>query len=101
MGARLYDTERVVEELLTTYPDTRDNDPLLYLMVCKLHSPHIAKLPLERVLLERKELGIPSYTSVGRARRKLQSEREELRATSEVIDGRYENWKEFREYALS
>lgn len=101
MGVRLYDTHKVVEEMLYNYPDTRNSDALLYLIVCKTIRPESAKMPLERVLLEREELGLPKYASVGRARRKLQAEHEELRATEKVIDGRYENYKEYKEYALT
>lgn len=100
MGARLYDTQKIVEEMLYNYPDTRNSDALLYLIVCKTIRPEAVKMPLERVLLEREELGLPKYDSVGRIRRKLQSDHEELRATEKVTDGRYENWKEYREYAL-
>lgn len=101
MGARLYNTEKLVEKLLTTYPNTRDSDALLYLVVCKAIRPELAKLPLERVLLERDTLGLPKYASVERARRKIQANNPELKGTEKVTEGRYEEWKEYREYALS
>lgn len=101
MGARLFDTHKLVEELLYQYPDTRNSDALLYLIVCKAIRPESAKLPLERVLLEREALGLPKYASVERSRRKVQAEHEELRATEKVTDARYENYKEYKDYALS
>lgn len=101
MGARLYDTHKLVEELLYQFPDTRNSDALLYLVVCKSVRPDTGKLPFERVLLEREALGLPNYASVERARRKVQADNPELRANEEVTDERYKNYKEFKEYALT
>lgn len=100
MRARLYSIQKLVEELLYQFPDTRNSDALLYLMVCKAIKPNSDKLPLEKILLERENLGLPKYASVGRARRKLQEYNSELRATENVIDGRYEEYKEYKKYAL-
>lgn len=100
MGVRIHDVHKTVEEVLIQYPDTRNSDDLLYLMVCKCKSPSYAKLPLERALLERKNYGIPTYASVDRARRKVQAENPELRGSDSVTDARYENYKEYKEYAL-
>ena len=99
MGARLYSTEKLVEEMLYQYPDTRNSDALLYLIVCKAVRPESAKLPLEKVLLNREDLGLPSFKTVERNRRMLQRLNPELRASEKVEDARYENWKEYREYA--
>lgn len=100
MGARLYNTEKIVEEMLYKYPDTRSSDDLLYLTVCKHVSPNLAKMTLENALLQRNNFDLPNYKSVERSRRKLQAKNPELRANEKVEDMRYENWKEYREYAL-
>lgn len=101
MGARLYDTHKLVEELLYQFPDTRNSDELLYLIVCKAVCKGADKLPLERVLLERSNLGLPNYASVERARRKIQRENPELRADEAVEDKRYEEFKEYKEYVTT
>lgn len=101
MGARLYDTHKIVERLLNDYPDTRNSDDLLYLIACKDICPSMANMPFENVILNINKLGLPKYKSVERTRRKIQAEKPELRATKEVEDKKYENWKEYREYALT
>lgn len=101
MGARLYDTQKVVEQLLIQYPATRNSDDLLYLMACKKVYPAMESMSFQNVILNINNMGLPKYKSVERARRKIQAEREELRANKEVEDKKYENWKEYREYALT
>lgn len=95
--ATIHDT---VLMCLEQHPNTRNSDALLYLKVCELNNPIACTLPFVQVMKKRKELGLPDYESVGRVRRKIQAEREDLRATDEVTDQRYENWKEAREYAF-
>lgn len=101
MRVQLHRVDKLVEETLRTYPDTRNSDALLYLVVCKTLVPNSTQMTLERVMLQRNELGLPNYETVGRCRRRIQAKNEELRADSKVTDVRYENYKEYRDYALS
>lgn len=101
MGARLYNTHKIVERLLQAYPDTRDNDELLYLKTCKAIRPDMANMTFENVILDLKVMGLPKYKSVERARRKIQKDNPDLRASEEVQEMRYEEYKNYKEYALS
>jgi hypothetical protein len=70
----------------------------LYFQVCtKLLGEGLS---LENVLLNRKALNIPSYESVGRARRKLQEDHPDLRARPEVEERRAELAYEFKAMAV-
>lgn len=97
---KLDTVESITEHILYDYPDARNSDADLYLLICREINPDIEHLPFAVVLKGHKELGIPKLESVGRVRRKLQHDNPDLRATEKVTDGRYEEFKEFRNYAL-
>lgn len=68
--------DTVVEEILTNQPQTRDNDPLLYLKIAEhLGIAHYSKYDLLTAL---------SYQTVQRTRRKLQEQNAGLRGDSYV-----------------
>jgi len=94
----IYSVDSIVRKILSECPDTRNSDALLYLTVCKQINPAFTKLPFEKVLLERKQLGLPNQATVGRVRRKIQEHTKELRGTATVTERRYENFKTVREY---
>ena len=81
--AKMYD---VVYDVLTEFPETRDSDYKLFLKVCDkvCENPSVLRLPFDHVLKHRKELGVPNFESVGRARRKVQEEHILLRSSAEV-----------------
>lgn len=93
--------QELVEESLISDPNTRNSDKVLYISVVNKINPAILRMPMETVLLNEKNLNIPSIESVGRARRKIQEYNPLLRANKAVDNARYEQWKEYREYALS
>lgn len=95
----IYSTEGLVKEVLENFPDTRSSDSLLYVKICKMINPKIARMPYERVMLEADKLGIPRYDSVSRCRRKVQAEYKELRGDKKTTGYRFLRWKVFREYA--
>lgn len=90
----------MAEKMLFDFPSARNSDADLYLLICRDINPDIENLPFAVVLKNYKQLGIPKLESVGRARRKIQHDNPDLRATEEVTDGRYEKFKEFKDYAL-
>ena len=96
----LLTTEQLVKETLEKYPNTRENDSLLYLIVGKTLNPHLGEIPYEKVMLESNSMGLPKYETVTRIRRKLQEKHENLRASKKVIEKRYSRWKVFRDYAV-
>ena len=89
----------VVKDILTKFPETRNSDDYLYCKVCERVNAIYINLPFWKVLINRKKYGYPSTETVGRARRKIQSEYPELSANSTVSAGRMLNEEIFREYA--
>ena len=89
-----------VERILRKYPETRNSDDVLYARLCIVTNPIIcASMSFEDVFRNRKAYGFPKYSSVSRARRKVQADFPELKAVEEVVEERYENFKAVRSYA--
>lgn len=95
----IFRVSKLVKQVLEEVPYTRNSDASLYLEVCRRVNPQACDMSFSTVFEHRKELGIPNMESVRRSRQKIQSECEALRATEEVTDARYENWKVVRDYA--
>lgn len=74
----------IVRMVLRTYPETRNSDDYLYIRVCETVNAESVTLPFRTMMLHRKELGIPSFKSVERSRRKLQNAFPELCASTTV-----------------
>ena len=90
--------QEFVQPILEADERTRNSDDVLYFQVCtKLLGDNLS---LKHVLLNRKDLRIPSYESVGRARRKLQEENPELRACERVQELRAEKEAEYKAMAV-
>lgn len=70
---------QIVEDILTKHPDARDDDFRLYGWVCRSVCPNVMDLSFKQVLWQNNELGLPTYETVTRARRKLQQTRVDLR----------------------
>ena len=87
-----------VQYQLTHYPETRNSDDMLWLKVTKMMCPEAARLSFEEVMCRRRELNVPCFESVRRARQKLQMMHKELRATEAVTEARYEAFKEVLDY---
>lgn len=72
--------EPIVREILKHNPDTRSDDFLLYRAVCKRICPMVfGVLSFDRALSYHKEIGLPSWETVSRCRRKIQEHHPELR----------------------
>lgn len=76
--SRLKNVEREVRLVLESKPETRDDDDLLYLEICK-GKLLTEVISLEYFLRNRKSSCIPPFESVRRTRAKLQRENENLR----------------------
>lgn len=70
--------ENVVLEVLETYPNARKDDYVLMYFVCRKMCKNSISCPFGSVLLDHKELRIPNWKSVERARRKIQRKRPDL-----------------------
>ena len=64
--------EGKVKAVLQKNEDARNDDMVLYLALCNLYLADAGNMPLAQILTNHKELGLPSFESVGRTRRKLQ-----------------------------
>ena len=67
-------TTDLVKHLLETIPATRNSDDILYLEACKARCRNIRQVPFGIVMANRDAYNLPSYESVGRARRKSRTE---------------------------
>ena len=96
--ARVQKVQPIVYNALLNKPETRKDD---YLLVLEVYQHFIsADLSLKTVLEHHIELGLPSFASILRARRKLQKKYPELvhKATAEIRERERE---EYRAYALN
>ena len=69
----------IVKEVLQDHPDARDDDFRCFGWVCRKVCPSIMQMPFNMVLWQNKQLGLPSYESITRARRKVQEKCVDLR----------------------
>ena len=70
--------EGKVKSILQKNEDARNDDMVLYLVLCNLYLKDAGTMPLAEIMTRHKELGLPSFESVGRTRRKLQEKCPEL-----------------------
>lgn len=89
----------IVKYLLETKPSTRSSDYELYYHVCKMLNPMALGISFGTVLKNRKDFGLPSIETVGRARRKIVEKHPELSGNDEGEAHRTLNEEAFREYA--
>lgn len=93
----------IVYDCLNQFPATRNSDDFLYLQVCKKtcwqYGLDFYKLSAVEMLTRRKELHLPSYETVRRARQKMQEKYKEFAPVPDVEAARMINEEKFREYA--
>ena len=92
-------TTAIVKDILEQDLFARNSDDYLYYMVCTRINEIFVHLPFWKVMLNRKKYKFPSFESVGRARRHLQSKFPELSADADVEAQRELNEEVFKEYA--
>lgn len=93
-------TQDIVQRVLKEHPQTRNSDQLLYLKVVEKINPSALHQPFWIAMTTMKELGIPPFETVRRARQKLQREFPTLRANADVEAQRMLNECVHKEYAL-
>ena len=89
-------TRKIVKNILTDYPQTRNSDNALYIKVVAAINPQANNRPFANVLSNLEELGLPCFETVRRTRQKLQAEFPELQACDKVQDFRTEREDQFR-----
>lgn len=96
-------TAKLVKDVLENSITARNSDSYLYYKVCLLKLKEqgisIYDVTLSDALLQRKQLNLPCFKTVERARRKVQKQHPELAGSERVTAFRAEKEEVFREYA--
>ena len=95
----LKDTTKLVKQIMEDVPAARSDDDHLYSLVCEKICPAVNGLSFGTVIMRRKEMGLPAFESVRRARQKLQASYPELSGTSGVEAMRTVLEGEYKKYA--
>lgn len=91
--------EKTVEKILMENERSRSDDFILTLLVFKeIGGDKVFWVPFHRIMEQHKELGLPSFASITRARRKIFEKHPELKPEP-ITKKREELEDEFREYA--
>lgn len=96
--ARIMKVQQMVHNALVDNPVTRTDDFLLVLEVLKNYVT--TEMSIETVLEHHIELGVPSFATIVRARRKLQAKYPEL-INEKAAQIRAAEEKEFKAYAIN
>ena len=92
-----FNLENIVYTVLLKNKQARKDDFILILEVIREYCPVLLEYKLEIFFLEHKELGLPSFESITRARRKLQKLYPSL-LDNETKKKREELEKEYKNY---
>lgn len=76
--------EKKVRAVLEKNEDARNDDMVLYLALCNACLKDAGAMPLAEIMTQHKYLGLPSFESVSRTRRKLQAQHPELAGSRPV-----------------
>lgn len=76
--------EKKVRAVLEKNEDARNDDMVLYLALCNACLKDAGAMPLAEIMTQHKYLGLPSFESVSRTRRKLQARYPELAGSRPV-----------------
>lgn len=98
---KIKELEKIVRSILIEKPATRGDDDLLYLCVLDTKGIDLAKVSAESFLLNYRHEGLPTVETVGRCRRKIQAEREDLKPSPDVVLKRKKFENSFYFYSLS
>ncbi len=98
----LMKVSKVVKEVLTDIPDTRNSDSYLYLKVLERFAGgrDLNTITVPYFLCNIKKLKFPYFETVKRARQKIQERHPELQACSEVKEVREAKEEVFYNYAI-
>lgn len=75
---KLRKLEKVIKPILEKYPQTREDDFLLYAEVIHRYNPDLLELTAMQFLVCHSELNVPNIKTVERVRRKIQEKHPEL-----------------------
>lgn len=98
---RLKRIEHVVEKILEKRTDARESDDILYVYVCEYFNRGISQMSFKDFFFARNKTSCPTFESVSRARRKIFSERPELKPDNIITKYREEMEEVYRDYAIN
>jgi hypothetical protein len=101
MKKKLYDTKKLVKQVLEENEELRNSDTELYLEICLRVNPLVMLLSFAEVISGLEEFGLPPFETVRRARQKVQAECPHLRPCEVVELFRAENEIAYREFATN
>lgn len=96
---KLLTIHKRVERILEKCPEARSNDKLLYYKIALEIDKSAITSSFGYVLMNLDKYHLPSFESVGRARRKVQERHPELRANDKVEYFRAKEEKKYEAYA--
>ncbi len=96
---KLKKIESNVHAILLKYPESRSNDFILYALYIEETRTDLRNVELIYALKNSESLKLPSYESVTRTRRKLQSEFPKLKPPAKVKAIRDKKEKQYIQYA--
>ena len=96
---KLRTIEDKVRAILKKDEEARNDDMVLYLALCNACLKDAGAMPLAEIMTQHKYLGLPSFESVSRTRRKLQAQHPELAGSHPVQKMRATGEKAYRRYA--
>jgi hypothetical protein len=91
--------ENRVKSILEKSMDARNDDMVLYLLVCNSYLKDAGAMPFAEVMTQYQYLGLPGYESVGRTRRKIQAKFPDLMGNARMQKLRATGEKAYRQYA--
>lgn len=97
---KLYSTAKLVKEILEECPDAREDDYFLWLLVLQRECGFdVTTKPLDQFLLCAKGAKFSPFVTVCRARRKLQENYPDLRASEETQIARAKLEQEYEAFS--
>ncbi len=91
--------EGKVRDILKNNQDARDDDMVLYLVLCNEYLENAGKISLAEIMAKHKSFGLPGFESVSRTRRRLQARYPELLGSLSVQERRSAGEKAYRRYS--
>lgn len=101
---KLRTIEQIVRPILEANPEARNDDMVLYLLVCKdciMREHGKEKIYLEDIMRYHGAMNIPCFESVRRVRQKIQASEPQLGCSPAVRRARHKAQKEYKDYALN
>ena len=101
MKNKLYDTKKIVKQVLEENESARSSDTVLYTAICLEVNPLAMTTPFAEVILNLDRYGLPPFETVRRTRQKVQAEHPELGSCEDVELFRSENEIAYKEFAVN